>query len=61
MRDKTTIGYPPPYEHLFWDYNKVNGIKKSVNLEVMFNNKSVHKQVSTFNETHEYIFKLYFK
>ena len=38
-----------------WDYNRANveGIKKSiesVNWEVMFNNKSVHKQVSIFNE-----------
>ena len=36
-------------------YNRANieGIKKStesVNWEVMFNNKSVHKQVSIFNE-----------
>ena len=38
-----------------WDYNRANveGIKKSiesVNWEVMFNNKSVHKQESIFNE-----------
>ena len=38
-----------------WDYNRANvgDIKKSiesVNWEVMFNNKSVHKQVSIFNE-----------
>ena len=50
------IEYPPPYERLVWDYNRANveGIKKfikSVNWEVMFNNKSVHKQVSIFNET----------
>ena len=40
---------------MVWDYNSANvdGIKKSidsVNWEVMFNNKSVHKQVSVFNE-----------
>ena len=40
---------------MVWDYNRANveGIKKStesVNWEVMFNNKSVHKQVSIFNE-----------
>ena len=49
------IEYPPPYERLVWDYNRANveGIKKSiesVNWEMMFNNKSVHKQVSIFNE-----------
>ena len=49
------VEYPPPYEGLVWDYNRANvdGIKKSidsVNWEVMFNNKSVHKQVSVFNE-----------
>ena len=49
------IEYPTPYERLFWDYNRANveGIKKSiesVNWEVMFNNKSVHKQVSIFKE-----------
>ena len=49
------IEYPPPYEGLVWDYNRANvdGIKnsiESVNWEVMFNNKSVHKQKSIFNE-----------
>ena len=43
------------HECLVWDYKRANveGIKKSiesVNWEVMFNNKSVHKQVSIFNE-----------
>ena len=51
-----SIECPPPYEHLVWDYNRANfeGTKKStepVNWEVMFNNKSVHKQVSLFDET----------
>ena len=50
-----SIEYPPPYERLVWDYNRTNveGIKKtidSVNWEVMFNNKSVHKQISIFSE-----------
>ena len=50
------IKYPPPYEHLVWDYNKANveSIKKSiesVNWELMFSNKIVRKQVSIFNET----------
>ena len=50
-----SIEYPSPYEHLVWDYNRANieNIKKfieSVNWEAMFNNKSVHKQVSIFSE-----------
>ena len=50
------IKYPLPYEHLVWDYNKANveSIKESiesVNWELTFSNKSVHKQVSIFNET----------
>ena len=41
---------------MVWDYNRANveGIKKSiesVNWELMFSNRSVHKQVSIFNET----------
>ena len=47
--------HPPPYERLIWNYNRTNveGIRKSiesVNWEVTFNKKSVHKQVSIFNE-----------
>ena len=50
------IKYPPPYGRLVWDYSQANveSIKKSfesVNWELMFGNKSVHKQVSIFNET----------
>ena len=50
------IEYPPPHECLIWDYNRANAedTKKSidsVNWEVIFNNKSVHKQLSIFNET----------
>ena len=64
-----SIEYPPLCEHLVWDYNKANveGIKESiesVNWEVMFNNKSVHKQVSIFNATgiyFHYIVKSYSK
>ena len=49
------IEYLPPYEHFVWDYNRANvgGIRnsiESVNWEVIFNNKSVHKQVSIFTE-----------
>ena len=41
---------------MVWDYNRANveGIKKSIeslNWEVMFNNKRVHKQVFIFNDT----------
>ena len=48
--------YPPPYEHLVWEYNRANveGIKKSIESviwEVMLNNEIVHKQLSIFNET----------
>ena len=51
----SNIKYPSPYEHLVWDYNKTNaeGIKKcieSITWELIFCNKSVHKQVSIFNE-----------
>ena len=51
-----SIEYRPPYERLVWDYNRANveGIKKSIEFliwEVMLINKSVHKQVSIFNET----------
>ena len=58
---KLSIEYPPPYEYLVWDYKRGNleGIKKSVesvNCEVLFNNKSVHKQVSIFNEILTHIF-----
>ena len=35
------IKYPPPYERLVWDYN----------WELLFSNKSAHKQVSISNET----------
>ena len=49
------IKYPPPCERLVWGYS--NGIQKgvkkyieSVNWELMFSNKSVHKQASTFNK-----------
>ena len=50
------IDYPPPYERLVWNYKKANteSIKKSlesVNWKTLFNNKTVNKQVSIFNET----------
>ena len=50
------IKYPPPYQRLVWDYKRANveSIKMSielVNWETLFHNKTVHKQVSIFNET----------
>ena len=50
------IEYPLPYERLVWDYRKANieSIQKSVksvNWENLFNNKTINKQVSIFNET----------
>ena len=50
------IEYPPPYERLLCDYRKANAESiqksvKSVNWESLFNNKTVNKQVSTFNKT----------
>ena len=50
------IEYPPPYERLVWDYRKadIESILNSVisvNWETLFNNKTVNKQVSIFNET----------
>ena len=55
--------YPPAYEQLVWDYKKANdeSIKKSigsVNWKTLFNNKTVNKQVSVFNET---IINFFFK
>ena len=48
--------HPPPYQRLVWDYKRANveSIKRSielVNWETLFHNKTVHKQVSIFNET----------
>ena len=48
--------YPPLFEQLVWNYKKANieSIEKSfesVNWKTLFNNKTVNKQVSIFNET----------
>ena len=53
--------YPPPFEQLVWNYKKTNieSIEKSfesVNWKTLFNNKTVNKQVSIFNETINNIF-----
>ena len=50
------IEYPPPYEHLVWDYNHANqnAIAKAldqVDWNVLFFNKMVHKQVSILSTT----------
>ena len=50
------IEYPPPYERLVWDYRKANiesrqKSVKSVKCKTLFNNRTVNKQVSIFNET----------
>ena len=55
------IKYPPPYQWLVWNYTRANveSIKRSielVNWETLFHNKTVHKQVSIFNETLTNIF-----
>ena len=50
------IKYSPPYQRLVWNYKRTNAesIRRSiglVNWEKLFHNKTVHKQVSIFNET----------
>ena len=50
------IKYPPPYQRLVRDYKRADAesIKRSikvVNWETLFHDKTIHKQVSTFNET----------
>ena len=50
------IKYPLPYQKLVWDYKRANveSIKRPielVNWETLFHDKTVHKQVSIFNET----------
>ena len=50
------VEYPPPYERLVWNFKKSNNdaIKKAielVNWNFLFSNKSVHEQVTIFNQT----------
>ena len=50
------IEYPPPYQHLVWNFKKANitSIRKAiltVNWEFLFFKKSVLEQVSIFNNT----------
>ena len=50
------VEYPPPYEHLVWNFKKSNNdaIKKVielVNWNFLFSNKSVHEQVTIFNQS----------
>ena len=50
------VEYPPPYEHLVWNFKKSSNdaIKKAtelVNWNFLFWNKSVHEPVTIFNQT----------
>ena len=50
------IVYPPPYEHLVWDFKRadVNAITAAINQvdwKFMFSCKNIHQQVNIFNET----------
>ena len=58
------VEYPPPYERLVWNFKKSNNdaIKKAielVNWNFLFSNKSVHEQVTIFNQTLMNIFSNY--
>ena len=59
-----SISYPPPYQHLIWDYKKADSekIRKAfdlVNWERLFSNKDINRQVSILNETILNIFSNY--
>ena len=48
------IVYPPPYQRRDWDFKRsnINSIRKTIKMvdwHFMFMNKTVHKQVTTFN------------
>ena len=50
------VEYPPPYGRLVWNFKKSNNdaIKKAIELvhwNFLFSNKSVHEQVTIFNQT----------
>ena len=50
------IEYPPPHEHLVWNYNHANqnAIARAldqVDWHFLFFNKNVHKQISILNRT----------
>ena len=58
------ITYPPPYKRLVWDFKRANipSIRKAIKMvdwRFMFLNKSVHDQVSIFNNTLINIFSNY--
>ena len=58
------VEYPPPYERLVWNFKKSNNdvIRKAielVNWNFLFSNKSVHEQVTIFNQTLMNIFSNY--
>ena len=48
------IAYPPPYQRLVWDFKRANtdSVRKAIKIvdwHFMFLNKTVHEQVSVFN------------
>ena len=58
------ISYPPPYQHLIWDYKKADSVKirkalDLINWERLFNNKNINKQVSILNQTILNVFSNY--
>ena len=58
------VEYPPPYQHLVWNFKKSNNdaIKRAielVNWNFLFSNKNVHEQVVIFNQTLMDIFSNY--
>ena len=58
------VEYPPPYQHLVWNFKKSNNdaIKRAielVNWNFLFSNKNVREQVVIFNQTLMDIFSNY--
>ena len=47
------IVYPPPYEHVVWDYERARSVTNAalnkVDWEFLFSNKSINQQVIIFN------------
>ena len=60
------VEYPPPYELLVWNFRKSNNdaIKKAIELvkwNFLFSNKSVHEQVTIFNQTLMNVFRIIYQ
>ena len=58
------VEYPPPYQHLVWNFKKPNNdaIKRAIELvswNSLFSCKKVHEQVAIFNQTLMNIFSNY--